>query len=509
MASSVEGAAVALRSFSSLPPVLPPVWIPVVMSVVMPGVMPVVLAAMTVLSGCASNPPAPATAALADPPPALATPQTARTDTTLAIERWWTLFDDAALTQRIEQALAHNHDIALAAARSREARARLDEVHAARLPALDLQVQHGRARPAGTDRIGEQHQVALAARYEVDLWGRLAAGDRAAQARLLAQDWAQASVAWSLTAQVAEAHFSLRALDTQLRLGDAMRASRVQTLTMRQREQAAGSASEFELRRAEAELAGTEATLVSLRRQRQALLGTLDLLIGTPLPQLAPSVVDAPLTAVLDTRQRFDARLPQGAADRLLVNRPDLRQAEALLGAAQADVQAARAATLPALRLSGSLGSDAASISQLFSGPGFVWSLAAGLTQPLFDGGANRSRAEQARARGDAALIQYRQAVLAAVVDLRDAYAALDLAEQARQTQSQRAAALGQSRRLAATGVAAGALPAIDLLDAERAHWQAQLDEVSAYRDRLLAQVAVMKALGGGHAGAQAVASTN
>lgn len=436
--------------------------------------------------------------------PVLAPAAQARLEAGLAIDRWWTLFGDPALDALIEQALRDNHDLAAAAARLHEARARLDEVRGSRLPVLELQESHSRARqsadsaPAGTPLTGARHEVALVGRHEIDLWGRLASAGDAARAGLLAQQWARASVEWGLTAQLAEAHFGLRALQRQIEISTALRAGRATSLALRRREQAAGIASEFDLRRAEAELAGTDATLAALQRRRAALEATVALLAGRPLAQIANREA---AREPLDPTAPFQARLPQGDAGDLLLRRPDLRRAEAQLAAAQADLTAARAATLPALALSGSVGSDVRSLSNLFDGPGMVWSLALSAAQPLFDGGQRRARVAQADARADAALAGYRQAVLGAVLELREAYARIELSEQALRAEQARVAALERSRRLAALGHASGAFGYLDLLDAERNHHQAQLDEADACRDRLLAQVAAFKALGGGHAG--------
>jgi len=148
--------------------------------------------------------------------------------------------------------------------------------------------------------------------------------------------------------------------------------------------------------------------------------------------------------------------------------------------------------------LSGAVGSDVRSLGNLFSASGFVWSLAASLTQSVFDGGQLRARVHQADARADAAYADYRKAVLTAVVELREAYADLDVSEQARRADRDRVVALERARRLAALGVANGSLTALDLLDAERNAFQAQLDEAASARDQRIAQVAVFKALGGG-----------
>ena len=462
------------------------------------------LLAALLLAGCASKPAAPENARA--PISAAALPQLqpgagAQLQANLSIDRWWTLFDDAALASLIEQALRDNHDLAAAAARVREVRARLDEVQGSRLPSMDVQASHGRGRqsadglPPGTPLTASQHRVGLVAHHEVDLWGRLASGQDAAQARLLAQEWARSSIAWSLSAQIAEAHFSLRAVQRQIELSSAVRGTRATSLSLRQREHAAGIANEFDLRRAEAELAGSDVTLAALQRQRLSLEATLALLTGR-----APITVTATEAerVALDPTLPLTVRLPQGSAAERLLQRPDVRRAEAQLAAAQADIGAARAATLPSLSLSGSVGSDARSMSNLFSASGFVWQLAGSVTQNLFDGGQARSRVTQADARADAAFAEYRQTVLLAVTELRQAYAALDVTRQAEQAAAARVKAMERAHELARLGHASGALGYLDLLDAERNRQQAQLDEVSARRDRLLGQVAALKALGGG-----------
>ena len=455
-----------------------------------------------VLGGCATSPPDASSrpTLTATALPALAPSATAQTGE-VSIERWWTTFSDPALDRLVDEALARNLDLVAAAARVREARARLDEARGTQLPRLDLQSQSGRARqsadglPAGTGVLGSSHAVSLVARHDVDLWGRLASTSGAARQRLVAQEWARASIAWSLSAQLAEAHFALRAVQRQIEISEAVRASRAATLTLRRREQGAGIGNEFDLRRAEAELAATDTTAVALRRQRVELEATLALLSGRPLGEIAS--VEVPRRP-LDPGEPFAARLPRGDASAMLLARPDVRQAEAQLAATHFDVAAARAATLPAISLSGAIGSDVRSLGNLFSGPGMVWSIAAGLTQTLFDGGQLRARVDQADARADAAFADYRQVVLAAVLELREAYAGLDLSEQAVRADRERVVALERARRLAQLGVANGSLATLDLLDAERNAFQAQLDEAASARDQRIAQIAVFKALGGG-----------
>jgi multidrug efflux system outer membrane protein len=410
----------------------------------------------------------------------------------ISIDRWWTLFGDPALEQRVDEALARNADLESALARVREARATLDAVAAGQAPTLDANAAAGK-----TDRSGasfRKYSFSLDATYDADLWGRLSSSTSAARHQLLATEWARAAVEWSLTASVAQTHFELGAVDRQIEVSEAVRASRARTVELRRREHAAGAGSEFDLRRAEAELAAAESTLAGLGRSRAALDSVMTLLLG----RSAQEVSALPRVEFDESKPLVNA-LPRGAAAELLVRRPDVRRSEAQLAAAHASIDAARAATLPALRLTGSLGSDARTLSDLFSGPGALWSIAAGITQPIFDGGRLKARVREEEARSEQALAAYRKVVATAVVDVREAYANLDLTHQAFQAERDRVESLTRAHRLAQRGHAAGALSSLDLLDAERNLYQAQLQQVGAYRDRLVGQVAAYKALGGGY----------
>jgi len=466
-----------------------------------------VLAAVATLAACSTTAPTKhldATDALGTAPLA-SMPATAKTSATLSIARWWTAYDDENLDRLIAEALAHNQDLEAALARVREAQAVVDQARAASLPTLDANWQSSRARqsvagptpiPLGFSRQNTNHQATLDANYEVDLWGKLSSSTSATRYQLLATEWARASVEWSLTSQVAETYFALAALDRQIEISEAVRASRQATFRLRTREREAGTGNEFDLRRAEAELTSTDASIANLARQRVALEASLTLLLGrTPQQIVTGQLVRRPL----DERVALANVLPQGDAATLLLRRPDIKQAEAQLAAANADIDAARAATLPAVRLSGSVGSDARSISDLFSGPAFIWSIAASATQSIFDGGRLQARVREGEARGDQELAAYRKTIAAAVVDLREAYSSLDIRQQALDAERARVAAQARARELAQLGYDSGAFSYLDLLDAERNWYQAQLDEVDAYRDQLFGQIAAFKALGGGY----------
>lgn len=389
----------------------------------------------------------------------------------LPITGWWLGLNDALLNARIELALRRNADLAVAAARLREARAQLQEAGAARLPQLSLELAAGRSRGADVPPMpGTQTRLnaGLVAGYELDLWGRLDAGDAAARARLASEAWACAAMAWSVSTQVAELHTSLGALQRQVEIGAAVVDGRRRTLALRERELRAGAGSEFELRRAEAELAVAESTLATLKRQQLARSGALALLLGDAAADLRTPALPASLAV---------AALPSGELSELLARRPDVQQAEALLTASAADIKAARAGLLPSVRLSGRLGSDAHELSQWFSGPGLAWSLAGSLVQSIFDGGRNAARVEQAEARGDAQQARHAQVLRQAAVEASEALAALAVQQQSLEAGQRRSQAMARALQLAQRGREAGALSQLDALDAERQHFQAQLDE--------------------------------
>lgn len=425
--------------------------------------------------------------------PVLAAPASARFEA-LSIERWWTLFGDPALERLVDEALAHNADLESAVARVREARASLGVARAAQSPTLDAAASTSRNHQS--EKTFSSHRVTLEAGYEADLWGKLASTTAAARHQLFAAEWARAALEWSLTAAVAEACFGLAAVERQIAISRAVRVSRSNTVTLRRKEHGAGAGNEFDLRRAEAELSATDSTLAALGRERSALEHALALLTGRSPEEIAKGRFSY---TELSEAKPAQSILPQGAASDLLVRRPDIRQAEEQLATANASMAAARAATLPSIRLSGSVGSDARTLSDLFSGPAAIWSLGASLAQPLLDGGRLRSRVEEETARGEQALSAYRKAVATAVADVREAYANLDLTEQAFQAERNRVTSLARAHELAQRGHRAGALAYLDLLDAERNLYQAQLQQVGAYRDQLIGQVAAFKALGGGY----------
>ena len=266
-------------------------------------------------------------------------------------------------------------------------------------------------------------------------------------------------------------------------------------MQLRQREVNAGAGNEFDLRRAEAEVTSAEATLAQLQRQRVSLERALALLAGQT-PETARAIARATLDeSQLESRAAAASR--RGATAAAPPRHPS--RPKPTCSRSNADVAAARAGAYPRLSFSGVIGHDARSLSDLFSGPSLLWSIAASATQSLFDGGRVQSQVHAEQARQQQAQVSYRKAVAGAYFDLREAYEVLDYTQQAYHAEGARVASLTRAREIALTGFGVGAISYLDVLDAERNLYQARLSRVDAHRDRLTAQVAIYKALGGGY----------
>lgn len=416
------------------------------------------------------------------------------------LNRWWQGWGDTELDALIERTLRNNNDVHIAIARLREAQARRDEVDAARLPIFGVQAISVRealpdSRGGG---IATSHRVGLVASYEVDLWGHMAAQRSAVAYDAQAQAWALAMVRWSLVAQVAEVHVDLMAVNAKLAAAGKVRATVSGLVDKLHAGSLAGTHAALDLERARADLAATDSTIGSLQRLRLALLMRRALLSGD---------VDADFGTVPGTLDDHDLTrlrtgpLPEGSLEQSLQRRPDVQEALASLASRDAVWLATRRARWPQVFLSGDIGSDTARLSGLFSAGGMFWTLAQGLSFNLFDGGAADARTEQAQARRSAAQARYEQTMVRALLEVREAYAAMDVNRAMRDAQQRRVAALDKAVEMARAGYDAGALAQIELLDAQRQRLIALMALADSWRDLTVGQIAAFKALGAGHDG--------
>jgi multidrug efflux system outer membrane protein len=417
--------------------------------------------------------------------------------------RWWRIYQDVQLEKTVDEALANNADLLVAAARVDEARALLGEARSFFYPRVDATASAARQRnsertafsPPGMPREFSTYRGALEVSYELDLFGRLSSNAAAARAELEASEASREAVRLALAAQVARSYFAVRSLDEQVLLTRRTVSLREDALALQRKRLQGGVISEFDLRQLEAETAVVRAQLPPLEREREREEVALSVLLGRSPKQVFEGQVQV--------KQSYDdvpgpAAVPSGLPSELLLRRPDLVEAERRLAAANARVGVARAEMFPSIALTGALGSESASLSNLFSGGAGIWSIAVALTQPIFAGGRLQARTEAAQARERAALIGYQQAIRNAFGEVRTALIAQSRARESYEAESERAAALTQSLRLARLRYQNGVASQLDVLDAERGLLAAQIARVEALRAHRAAVADLFRALGGG-----------
>ena len=436
------------------------------------------------------------------PRPALALPD-AQAAAPVSVERWWTQFNDAQLSALIDEALAHNLDLAVAVARIEESRANLRLARSEFYPSLDATFSSSRAQRSqstsfrqGPPFTSTTHNLGLTAAYEIDVFGRVRSGASAARRTFEAQQFDAIAVRTSLAAQVATTYFSLRTFDADLALTRQTLATRDENVRLQRRRAEVGETNQFDLAQAEAERAAVAASVPQLERAVAQTEAALSVLLGrSPAAVFAPNVTRGTELEKLDGAT---PDVPAGLTSDLLARRPDVRRAEALLDASDSRVAEARAQYFPRLTLSASYGGESAELSDLLKDPARVWSIAGGLVQPII--GINRINAQvdAATARRTQAQAQYQQAVLAAFRDTHDALVAHRSARETFVAQNERREQLAKALRLAEARYKSGYSSYLEVLDAQRGLLAAERERINALRDRQTAVVDLYKALGGG-----------
>lgn len=421
--------------------------------------------------------------------------------------QWWKIYADTQLDTLIDEALAHNANLALAVARVDEARALLGLARADQYPTVLAELDRSRtsaslrtANPpaAGTPRETDSYRGGVSVAYELDLWARLRDASTAARAELLATEAARETVRIALAADVAQAYFALRALDEQLVATQRSVTTRAESLVLQKLRFEVGVISEFEYRQLEAEVLAAQAQLPVIERRRTQQENALAVLLGkNPRAIYEGKVVELTARASEASDEPPALVVPAGLPSQLLLRRPDLLEAEQRLIAANARIGVARAAYFPSISLTGFFGSESALLNDLFTGPAGTWRAAAALTQPIWGAGRVGSLVDAASARQRQALAQYQQAIQNAFRDVRDALVAQTKTRAQFEAENQRAATLREALRLAKLRYENGVANQLDVLDTERSLLAAQLNRSDALRAQRAAIADLFKTLGG------------
>ncbi|MCW5651884.1 MAG: efflux transporter outer membrane subunit [Ramlibacter sp.] len=403
---------------------------------------------------------------------------------------WQSYFSDPALQRLIALALQGNRDLRVAALNIEQARAQYQIRGADRYPTLNLAATGSRT-PTTNGGIASTYSAGLSvSAWEIDFFGRLASLKASAQAQYLATEEGRKGVQIALVAAVAGSYLNLLADDELLALTRQTLATREESFKLSQLRFDNGASSELDLRQAESLTEAARVALAQQQRQRALDQNALVLLIGQPLP------ADLRLTG--NTESVRLQPLPPGLPSDLLTRRPDIRQAEQLLLAANANIGAARAAFFPRIALTASAGTASNHLSGLFSGGSWGWTLAPQALLPLFDAGRNQAGLASARAGRDIAVAQYEKSIQTAFREVADALAGqATLVEQLRAQQAQ-AQAEAARFKLSDLRYQNGVASYLDLLDAQRALFATRQAVVQTRLLQLQNQVALYKALGGG-----------
>ena len=422
-------------------------------------------------------------------------PQQAVQTSSLGNEGWWQVYQDPVLEQLIHTAIADNYDLRIAAARVLEAQAQVGISRSNQFPSASVGADVFSQQNAKVTKLFPAYQVNggelnLSVIWNLDFWGKYRRQTEAARAQLLATEWGQRAVLSSLVADVATAYFQLRALDSELEISKRTLGSRQQSLTLTQVLESHGSASGLDMSQAEQLVYTASETIPDLERQIQQQENVLSVLLGKN-PESIPR-------GRALTEQPVPQNVPAGLPSELLERRPDVRQAEEIMVAANAQIGVAKASFFPNLSLTGLGGLESNALHQFITEPSEMWYGAFSVSQPVFQGGALRSQLRLARANWQEAVFSYQQTVQNALKQVSSSLVASQKDREFREQQELLTQAAQRTDRLSEVLYRNGGASYLQVLTSETNYFSAELNLVQAQLNERLALVQLYQALGGG-----------
>jgi multidrug efflux system outer membrane protein len=424
------------------------------------------------------------------------TPQDAAQPTTesLGEQKWWEVFQDKQLQDLIHTALEQNYDVRIAATRILQAQAQLGITRADQLPTISGGAQAVNERNPQTKLFHQYetsaNQVDLSLSWELDFWGKYRRATESARASLLATQWAREAIVSTLVSDVATAYFQLRSLDLQLEISRRTLASRRDSLQLTQTLANGGATSMLDVRQAEQLVFTAAESIPNLERQIEQQENFLSTLLGNN-----PGPIARGLTL---TEQPHVPEIPEGLPSTLLERRPDIREAEAQLIAANAQIGVAKAAYFPQINLTATAGYQSSALTSLFTGPAGLWSFGGSLVQPIFTGGRIRSNVRFTEARQQEALLTYQQTIQQAFRGVSDSLVEYHKDREFREDQQQLALSAQDAAQLSEMRYRGGAASYLEVLTNETNYFDAQLGLAQAQLNELAGLVRIYRNLGGG-----------
>jgi outer membrane protein, multidrug efflux system len=422
-------------------------------------------------------------------------------ESSIADKNWSSVFEDQTLRQLVDEALANNLDLQIAAKRILQAQAQVGIVRSDQLPSLSGGGSYnGFQEPpglAGTKADGSPgnrsfHGGGLSANaaWNLDFWGLYRRQSEAARAELLATEWAQKATRSSLVEGVASAYFRLRSLDAQLDVTNKTIEARRDSLKLVTSLEKYGAGSLADTRQAEELLHAAQANLPEIRRQIALQENTISILLGhNPEAIIRGLPVD---------RQPHPLQLPVGLPSELIERRPDIRQAEAKLIAANARIGVAKAQFFPNISLTGAGGSSSNQLQTVLSGKNAYWYAAGSLSEPIFDGGRIRSNYHLSKAAEEEALLAYRKVILDALRDVSNSLVTYRESHEHRDERAAQVTAASDAVRLARLRYSGGDTSYLEVLTTDTNLYDAQLNLAQAQEEEATSLVQLYAALGGG-----------
>ena len=413
----------------------------------------------------------------------------------LGNEKWWDLFQDPALQQLIRTALEQNYDVRIAASRVLQAQAQLGITRANQFPTASVGTEAFSQRnpkissafPSYEANAGE---VDLAVVWNLDFWGKYRRQTEAARADLLASQWGHNAVLAGVVSSVATAYFTLRELDLALDVSKMTLSARRDSFRLTSVLAKNGSASALDVRQSEQLVYTAAEAIPDLERQIALQENSLSILLGSnpgPIPRGRGL-----------TEQPNPPEIPVGLPSELLERRPDIRQAEETLVAANAQIGVAKAAFFPSISLTGTAGFESFALNNLFTRAQRMWNGAASLSQPVFAAGALRAGKHLAEAQEQEMLLTYQQTIMNAFQQVSSSLVAYQKGREFREQQELLTEAAEDADRLSKILYQHGGTSYLEVLTSENSEFSAQLNLAQAQLNERLALVQLYNALGGG-----------
>jgi multidrug efflux system outer membrane protein len=420
-------------------------------------------------------------------------------DTSLANLQWWDLFQDPQLQELIRISLEENKDLKIAYERIEEARAFYGFQKADLYPRVDLnasaaeqEISHDGVSPIPEDVDTSKPFYTLNASvfWELDFFGRIRRATEAEQALMLSTEQGMRFTVISLVSAVAQAYMELRDLDLRLQISRNTLQSRADYVELAKLRFEGGLTSELDFRQAEAEYNRTLAIVQDFERQVSQKENEISVLLG----RNPGSILRGRELA----EQPLPPQVPSGLPSTLLERRPDILEAEQLLVSANARIGEAKALLFPNISLTGFFGWESTELDNITASRAKAWSIGVNLLQPIFNAGKNQRNVDVQESRFRQQLYAYESTILQAFREVEDSLIDYQKSGEQRVTQAARVQAERRVLELAEVRYRGGVSNYLEVLDAQRSLFDAELDSVEAVRNQLVALIRLFKALGGG-----------